>query len=143
MPTPETYLAFGSLVAAIGIALVCFHVHAHRQHQRDSQLSDIDRRFFEAQYSRRMQTSALAVTLGALIGLCGYLKAMEDSPVFATVYVFGLLGLAMWLVLLALSDALASRVYASKLHRRNHKMQKSLQETLAEVRQAHGLDANN
>lgn len=140
MPTPETYLAFGATISAIGIALICFHVRAQRQHLANKELSDTDMRFYQHQYFRRLQTSALAVTLGALIGLCGYLKAFEESPVFATAYVIGLLLLAMWLVLLALSDALASRVYASQLHRRNHKMQKSLKETLAEVREAHGLD---
>lgn len=143
MPTPELYLAFGALVATIGIALICFHVRSHRIHLADDQLCDADRRFYQHQYFRRLQTSALAVTLGALIGLCGYLRAFEESPIFATIYVIGLLLLALWLVLLALSDAMASRVYASQVRRRNHTPQKSLKETLAEVRQAHGLDPSN
>ena len=143
MATPETYLGFGAIISAIGIGLVCVHIRSHRRHQADDQLSDFDHRFFNHQYSRRLQTSALAVTLGALIALCGYLKAFEDSLVFATIYVIGLLLLALWLVLLALTDALASRVYASKLGRQSHNMQKSLQQALAEVRQAHGLDPHN
>ena len=138
MPTPEICLAFGAMVSSIGIALIYFHVRAHRQHPADKDLTEIDIRFYQHQYVRRLQTSALAVTLGALIGLCGYLEAFEESPVFATVYVIGLLLLSLWLVLMAISDALASRVYANQLNRRNHKMQKSLEETLAEVRQAHG-----
>lgn len=143
MPTPEIYLIFGAIISAFGIALICFHVRAHRRHLSDKQHTEADMRFYQHQYFRRLQTSTLAVTLGALVGLCGYLKTFEESPVFATVYVIGLLLLAMWLVLLALSDALASRVYASQLSRRNQTMQKSLQETLAEVRQAHGLDSQN
>ena len=131
------------MVAAVGIALVCFHVRAHRKHQTDDELSEADQRFFDQQYARRMQTSALTVTLGALISFCGYLKVFENSPVFATLYVVGLLFLALWLILLAISDAVASRVYASKLDRRNRKIRKSLQEALTEVRQAHGLDPQN
>ena len=123
--------------------MVCFHVRAHRKHQTDDELSEADQRFFDQQYARRMQTSALTVTLGALISFCGYLKVFENSPVFATIYVVGLLLLALWLILLALSDAVASRVYASRLDRRNRKIRKSLQEALTEVRQAHGLDPQN
>jgi multisubunit Na+/H+ antiporter MnhG subunit len=141
MPTPEVF--FGAMISTIGIGLICFHVRSHRGHLADEKLSEPDHRFYQHQYFRRLQTSTLAVTLGALIGLCGYLKAFEESPIFATTYVIGLLLLALWLVLLAISDAMASRVYASQLRRRNLAPQKSLKETLAEVRQAHGLDPNN
>jgi hypothetical protein len=143
MPNATTYLGFGSIVATMGIALVCFHVRAHRRHETDDDLSESDRQFFTHQYARRMQTSALTVTLGALIGLCGYLRAFEESPIFATLYVIGLLVLALWLILLALSDAIASRVYAGKLERRHKRVCKTLQQALAEVRQAHGLEPHN
>jgi hypothetical protein len=143
MPNPTIYLGFGAIVAAAGIALVCFHVRAHRRHQMDDELSEADHRFFDHQYARRMQTSALTVTLGALIGLCGYLRVFEESPIFATCYVIGLLLLALWLILLALSDAVATRVYAGKLERRHKQVCKTLQQALAEVRQAHGLEPHN
>lgn len=136
---PTTCLAFGSAVAAFGIALVLFNVRAHRRHRSDSELSDADHQFFDSQYGRRMQTSALTVTFGALIGFCGYLR-FEESPVFATSYVIGLLLLALWLILLAISDVVASRVYAGKLDRRNRLAKKSLQQAINEVREAHGLD---
>lgn len=140
MGPPETYLGFGSLVAAFGIGLIVFHVRSHQQHRRDTGLSAVDRRFFEHQYVRRMQTSALAVCLGGLIGLCGYIKAFEDSPAFATVYVVGLLLLTFWLVLLAVTDAMASRVHSKRSRRSADTSAKSLQQALAEVREAHGLD---
>ena len=136
---PIAYLTFGSVVAAAGIALVLSNVRAHRQHRMDDDLSEADQQFFDSQYGRRMQTSALTVTFGALIGLCGYLK-FEEMPIFSTCYVIGLLLLALWLILLALSDVVASRVYAGKLDRRNRLVRKSLQQALDEVRQAHGLD---
>jgi len=143
MPEATTYLWFGSMIAAVGIGLVLLHVRSHRQHKSDGDLSPVDLRFYESQYARRMQTSALLITLGALIGLCGYLKVFEDSPIFATCYVIGLLLLALWLILLAVSDAIATRVYSSRLDRRNRDMHKSLQDALAEVRKAHGLDSSS
>lgn len=138
----STYLGFGFTVAAVGIALVLFHVRSHKRHRVDKELSEKDHTFYEHQYARRMQTSALLVTLGALIGGCGYLEILEESPIVATFYVIGLLLLAMWLILLAISDAIATRVYASRLDRTSRNMQKSLEEALIEVREAHGLDTN-
>ncbi|MEQ9407906.1 MAG: hypothetical protein RIK87_09260 [Fuerstiella sp.] len=138
-----TCLAFGSAVAAVGIALVLFHVRAHRRHLADDELCDADHQFFEHQYARRMQTSALAITLGALIGLWGYLlRVFERSPIFATCYVIGLLVLTLWLILLAISDAIATRIYAGKMDRRHRQARQSLQQALDEVRQAHGLEPN-
>ena len=139
---PTTCLAFGSMVAAVGIALVLFNVRAHRRHQSDKDLSEDDHQFFDHQYARRMQTSGMTVTFGALIGYCGYLQ-FEESPIFATCYIIGMLILALWLILLALSDAVATRVYAGKLDRRNRAVRKSLQDALNEVREAHGLGPGN
>lgn len=136
---PTTCLAFGSVVAAVGIALVLFNVRAHRRHQANGDLSEADHQFFDNQYARRMQTSALTVTFGALIGFCGYLQ-FEESPIFATCYIIGLLVLALWLILLAIGDVIATRVYAGKLDRRHRAVRKTLQQALDEVREAHGLD---
>ena len=141
MTPASTYLCFGSMVSAVGIALVLLHVRSYRKQMADNELSEPDLSFFQHQYSRRMQTSALTVTLGALIGLCGYLKVFEDSPIFTTCYVIGLLLLSLWLILLALGDAMATRVYSSRLNRRHREVCKTLQEALAEVREAHGLES--
>ena len=130
----STYLLFGSLVSSVGIAMVVWHVAQHRRHADDESLSETDQRFYEQQYRRRMQTSALAVTLGSLIGLVGYISALESSPVFATCYVLGLLMLSLWLILMALSDALASRVYSNRAHRRQRQLRDSLQEALMELK---------
>lgn len=129
-----TYLLFGTLVSSVGFGMIVLHVVQRRNHQEDESLSVADRQFYDQQYRRRMQTSALTVTLGALIGLCGYIRALEQSPIFATCYVIGLLLLSLWLILLALSDAVASRVYSSRVHRRQRQLRESLQEALMELK---------
>ncbi|MEZ6126702.1 MAG: hypothetical protein R3C49_26575 [Planctomycetaceae bacterium] len=141
MPYAETCLGFGAIVSAIGISLVCYNVKAYRVHLRNTDLSRADEGFYSRQYSRRMQTSALAVTLGALIGLCGYLKAFRESHVFATIYLTCLLLLSLWLMLLAVSDVLATRVYAGRTRRTQGNLQGSLQQALDDVRKAHGLSS--
>jgi hypothetical protein len=134
-----TYLLFGSLVSTVGFAMIVLHVIQRRNHLDDETLSESDRRFYDHQYSRRMQTSALTVTLGALIGLCGYIPALEKSPVFATCYVLGLLLLSLWLILLAMSDAIASRVYSSRVNRQQRKLRESLQEALMELKSVNDI----
>jgi hypothetical protein len=79
------------------------------------------------------------VTLGALIGLCGYIPALETSPVFATCYVIGLLLLSLWLILLAMGDAVASRVYSSRVDRRQRKLRESLQEAIIELKSVNDI----
>lgn len=128
------YLYFGGTVAAFGVAFIIGHVTQKRKRNSDDTLCTHDSRFFSQQYRRRMQTSALTVMLGALIALCGHLTPFQTSPLFATCYVIGLLLLSLWLVLLALSDAMASRVFASQVLRRDRKAQQSLQEALTEAR---------
>jgi Flp pilus assembly protein TadB len=134
-----TYLLFGSLVSTVGFAMIVLHVIQRRNHLDDETLSESDRRFYDHQYSRRMQTSALTVTLGALIGLCGYIPALETSPVFATCYVIGLLLLSLWLILLAMGDAVASRVYSSRVDRRQRKLRESLQEAIIELKSVNDI----
>jgi len=140
MANETTYLWFGALVSCVGTGLIVLHVLQHRHHREDLGLSQPDRQFYDQQYRRRMQTSALAVTLGALIGLCGYLRtAFEKSPVFATCYVIGLLLLSLWLILLALGDAVASHVHSNRVNRRQRKLRQSLQEALVKLRNANDI----
>jgi hypothetical protein len=134
-----TYLLFGSLVSTAALAMIVLHVMQRRNHLDDETLSESDRRFYGHQYSRRMQTSALTVTLGALIGLCGYIPALAKSPVFATCYVLGLLLLSLSLILLAMSDAIASRVHSGRVNRRQQKMRESLQEALMELKSVNDI----
>ncbi|MCA9033497.1 MAG: hypothetical protein KDA91_00115 [Planctomycetaceae bacterium] len=138
--TGHVFLLFGCIVAFFGICMVGWHVRQHRRHQEDLELSASDQRFFDHQYRRRMQTSALTVTLGALISLWDTLPAVAESPIFATFYVLGLLLLAFWLVLLAFSDAVASRVHVSQSLRRNQKAHKALHDAVEELRRQQRLD---
>ncbi len=130
----NTCLLFGTLVSSVGFGMIVLHVVQRRNHMEDESLSETDRRFYDQQYRRRLQTSALTVTLGALIGLYGYIQALERSPLLATCYVIGLLLLSLWLILLALSDAVASRIYSSRVNRRQRKLRESLQEALMELK---------
>lgn len=145
MTDSQICLLFGACVSAVGLAMIASHVRKRRKDAVSESLSDEERRFLDRQYRRRMQTSALTVTVGALIGLCGYLRPFRESPIFATCYVVVILGLACWLVLLALGDVAATRVHVSRGRRDIRNSRAALQEAVDELRRrnSESLDAHD
>ena len=143
METDNVFLSVGAVVAVFGMGLVFWHVFQRRRLQNDLEMSDSSQKFYDQQYRRRMQTSALTVTLGALIALCESLPVFRRSPVFATAYVVFLLLLSFWLVLLAFSDAVSSRVHLSQSMRENRKARRALQEAVEELRRTQNRDSTS
>lgn len=135
MGTESVFICVGALVWLFGILMVAWHVYRRRASLNDAGISPTELKFLEQQYRRRMQTSALTITLGALISMCDYLPQIRTSPGFAAAYVAGLLLLSMWLILLALGDAVASRVHMSQSLRRNRQLRQALQRAIDELRQ--------
>ena len=135
MGTGYIFIGVGALVWCFGIANISWHVYRRRRFLSDADVSATELKFLEQQYRRRMQTSALTITLGALISMCDYLPQFRTSPGFAAAYVMGLLLLSMWLVLLALGDAVASRIHMGQSLRRNRQTRQALQEAIEELRQ--------
>lgn len=133
------FAGFGALLAAIGVALICLHVRSHRAHEQDTRISDKDRRFLNRQYTRRMQTSSLTVFLGGLIAIGGRVTIFQQSPWMATIYVCILLMLAVWLLLLGVGDAVASRIHAQRTSKNGPRKHTNLADALAEVRATYGL----
>lgn len=134
MTSDYLFVGVGALVWLFGIVLVAWHVRQRRKTMGDPGLPPDEQRFLDQQYRRRMQTSALTITLGALIALCDYLTFLKTSPGYAATYVTVLLLLAMWLVLLAVGDAMASRIHMGRSLRRNRKSREALAGALAELR---------
>jgi len=134
MGTTYVFIGVGTIVWLFGIAMVAWHVRQWRQALNDAGLPPAELKFAEQQYRRRMQTSALTITLGALIAMCDYLPQFRSSPGFAAGYVATLLLLCMWLVLLALGDAFASRMHMRQSLRKNHQTRQTLQEAIDELR---------
>jgi len=128
------FIAMGAVVWLFGIAMVAWHVRQRRNAVNDAGLPPAELKFVEQQYRRRMQTSALTITLGALIAMSDYLPQFRTSPGFAAGYVATLLLLAMWLVLLAMGDAFASRVHLQQSLRKNRQTREALQEAVDELR---------
>ena len=134
METTYIFIAVGAFVWLFGIAMVAWHIQQRKVAVTDPALAPAELKFIEQRYRRRMQTSALTISLGALIALCDYLPQFQASPGFAASYVAVLLLLSMWLVLLALGDAFASRMHMRQSLRKNRQTREALQEAIDELR---------
>ena len=132
--TENMFIVVGVLVWLFGIVNIVWHIRQRRACFAAPQQAQDEVRFQEQRYRRRMQTSSLTITLGALISLCDYLTWTRASAGFFTIYVLGLLLLTMWLILLALGDAMASRIHLTQSLRRNRNSRLALQQAIDELR---------
>jgi hypothetical protein len=93
------------LVAA---GLMWGHVHSWRLAQREN--SDArELAFRQRQFRRRMQTSGMLLLLGAAI-LIGYFVP-RDRPNLFVFYWCGVFLWTLWIILLAIGDAVLSRIH--------------------------------
>ncbi|MFN9717302.1 MAG: hypothetical protein ACK58L_01325 [Planctomycetota bacterium] len=73
-------LWFGALLWLFGVSMVVVHVLQRRKSLQAAVETPSEGEYIERRYRRRMQTSALTITLGALIVLCDYLPPVKSSP---------------------------------------------------------------
>lgn len=100
--------AVGLSAFAGGIAVAVWHAR-RRQQPAPADCSSEDRQFRIQQCLRRTQSGTLLAILGLLIFLSDFLPLVTRSARIATIYVIVILFLALWLVLMGLADAMASR----------------------------------
>ncbi|MFN8709807.1 MAG: hypothetical protein ACK526_01795 [Planctomyces sp.] len=134
METDQVFLSVGAVVAFFGMALVLWHVAQHRRQLDDAGDDPNDLKFADDQYRRRMQTSSLTIILGALIALCESLPRFQNSPRFAVGYIIFLLIVAFVLVVLALKDAVASRIHLNRSIREHRVARRVLHDAVEELR---------
>jgi hypothetical protein len=104
--SPSTIVFAFFLCASAGV-LVVWHIRAWRQ-ARQTEMDARERDFCRRQFRRRMQTSAMLGVLGVAIGVGQRLLSGGISQSAAVLYWCGVVGLVLWLVLLAIADITAT-----------------------------------
>lgn len=125
---------------AISVGALAWHVvewRKSRRHETDPTEYD----FYFRQFRRRLQASAMIGLLGAAIYF-GSLISPQASPLAFVLYWLGVVLLALWLLLLALADAIATRAHLGRLQRRSLSKLGELRRELAaqEERRSKGDD---
>lgn len=122
-------------ITLFGALMMWRHRSVWSQQQVDPQIEPGERRFLQGQYRRRMQSSAMICVLGLLLNASNeHLVAWQKAPAGFFVYVCIMLVLVIWIVLLALTDYLASQIVHRTALARLHEQQRQLEEKVHELR---------
>jgi hypothetical protein len=129
-------LAFGVALAVGGTAAVVWHFRSWRAKQGDSSLSPQEREHYRRQYRRRMQTSSIIVLLGVLfpVGDSNGFVPWDRHPLAWTMFWFFVLGLTLWVMLLALGDLASTRTHTRDALNRLREQQRELEREAARLR---------
>ena len=110
-----------SSMAVPGLLLVCaaglmaWHVRSWRAARR-GQLDARELDFRRRQFRRRMQTSAAIGLLAVLLWAGQWLVPRLHSLPLVIFFCVGLLGVLLWLSLMAVTDMMATKFHYSRLH---------------------------
>jgi len=125
-------VALAILVSAA--VLAWWHLRVRRGHRR-SELPEVQYNFYRRQFRRRIQVSAMLGLLAVMLAVESWLT----QPLIEVLVGAGMLLLLLWIMLLALVDALATRIHYDRL-RGDHLVERAKLE--AEVRRLRGVGGN-
>lgn len=97
-------ILFAALLMLLGLALMWRHAHVWRS-ARERETDERELAFAGRQFRRRRRTSAIIVVLGLAIAGGELIR----SPLVSLVYWLGILLLVLWIVALAVLDAVATQ----------------------------------
>jgi hypothetical protein len=129
-------LAFGAALVIGAGALFRWHWAQFALHRRNPALSNRERNFFERQFRRRVQVAFLIVLLGIFVPLLDYYST-NGSPQRFTALACGVLGLTLWIMILAVFDWISERVFRRALASRRinlNRMRRELEEEADRLR---------
>ena len=133
-------LVFGVCLAVGGIAALIWHARTWHARRADESLSSEERRYYRRQFLRRVQTSGLIVVIGVLFPVGDGIipkDTWKDHPGWFAIYWMIVLGLALWVMALGLTDLLSTRIHSrdtlGKL-RRLREQQRELEREIAQIK---------
>ncbi len=110
----SSFLVSGLLLLCAA-GLMVWHARSWRAARREP-LDPRELDFHRRQFHRRMQTSAALGLLAVAILVGEWLVPLLHSEVFFALFVIGLLGVLLWIGLMAVTDMMATRFHFSRLH---------------------------
>jgi hypothetical protein len=108
--------AVSALIVTVSLALVTWHIVEWRAWEKATP-DDRERKFAWRRFRRRIQASGMLGLIGAsiLIGASGWIM---NKPLLVAFYWTGILVMLVWVMLLAVGDAISSRRFFRAEHRR-------------------------
>ncbi len=127
--------AVGSALVLGGVLMLAAHQRTWRAHRLDPEVDEFDLNHYRRRHRRRVQTSALIVVIGLLVGLSPVaVPDFKEAPKLFTGWWIATLGLALWIIALALADIASTRAHSSITLARLRVKQQELERQLGELR---------
>lgn len=127
-----TLVLLPGAVIALGLGLLISHLRTWRSKRRELAAGD-EFRYHRRRFLRRMQTSAMLALAGAAL----FVGQLIPPHVWPSLFVFFWCGVALllvWVVVLALADAAATRAYLGRLQRQRNAERSVLEQELIRLR---------
>ncbi len=124
---------------ALGIYLLQHHRRDSRRWltQASEESDRVEKAIQGRRYIRRMQVSALLVFVGALIPLTDWALAILKRPLIATLLVLLILGVVLWIALLALSDLFDANLSKARSQAKLKQLKRHQEELVDELQRYH------
>lgn len=129
-------LVVGILLVVSALLMLWSHVRTWQSRRSDPEIDEADRSFWYRQYVRRMQASGLMLLIGLLIPLGDSLIPWRKAPALFAIYWLFVLALVGWVILLAVSDLIATRAHSQVALGRIQRQQRELEQEAARLRSA-------
>ncbi|MDB5340495.1 MAG: hypothetical protein JWN70_6114 [Planctomycetaceae bacterium] len=122
-------------VSLFGVLMMWRHRSQWQKQQADPQIEVGEKRFLHGRYRLRMQSSALTAILGLMLNASNehLVNWQQPGPFF--VYVCVMLGLAIWIIILAFAEFMAAQVVQRSALARLREHQRQLEQSIVEMRQ--------
>lgn len=132
----ERYLGLcvGFGLVVFGLSLILSHRKRWQQQQDDPSLSSVQRRHLERRFRRRVQNSGLLAVSGLMIGVGDFVIPWQQYPGLFVIYWLAVLGLAVWIILLAMADIADSRLVTAAALRAIDQKHASLKTELSRLK---------
>ncbi|MFG0333736.1 MAG: hypothetical protein ACF8TS_10270 [Maioricimonas sp. JB049] len=127
-------LIVGILLVVSALLMLWSHVRTWQSRRADPEIEKADRSFWYRQYIRRMQASGLMLLIGILIPLGDSLIPWRKAPALFAIYWLFVLALVAWVILLAVSDLVATRAHSHVALGRIQRQQRELEQEAARLR---------
>lgn len=139
-------LGVAAVLVVTGGVFLWRHRVGWRKQQSDPSHDAADQRYFSRRYRRRMQTSSLLIVIGVLIGIGDPLIPWQKLPGLFAIYWGGVLLLACWVILQAVSDLSSTRMHSRQsladLRRKQAELRQELGRVLEERSGSNGRGPN-
>lgn len=127
----------GAAIIITGVLVMRSHYYTWQRQKADPELDDRERRHLHRRFRRRLQATGLLVVIGILIPVGDIEMLFAGRPVLFAVHWFSVIGLVMWVGLLAVGDLASTRAHSRvSLHRLEQK-QRELEREVAALQSRH------